>query len=76
MLRRLPMPQKIVYCTYCKDVTPVATDRHGDYCEDCQRTIKPSTDKKYMSHTPIQDEYTKLSDRPQRYYLRHRDQIL
>jgi len=29
-----------------------------------------------MSHIPIQDEYTKLSDRRQRYYMRHRDEIL
>jgi hypothetical protein len=27
MLRRLANPKKIVFCPYCKDVTPVATDR-------------------------------------------------
>jgi hypothetical protein len=26
MLRRLPNPKKIVFCPYCKDVTPMATD--------------------------------------------------
>jgi hypothetical protein len=45
MLRRLPNPIRIIYCLYCKDVTPIATDRHGDYCVDCQRTIKPRPDK-------------------------------
>jgi hypothetical protein len=41
MLRRLPNPKKTVFCPYCKDVTPIAADRHSDYCKDCQRTIKP-----------------------------------
>jgi hypothetical protein len=29
-----------------------------------------------MTHKPIQDEYTDRRDRHQRYYLRHRDEIL
>jgi hypothetical protein len=29
-----------------------------------------------MTHKPIQDEYTDRHDRHQRYYLRHRDEIL
>jgi hypothetical protein len=45
MLRRLPEPKKIVFCPYCQDVTPVATDRHGDYCEDCQYPIDWSLHK-------------------------------
>jgi 5-methylcytosine-specific restriction endonuclease McrA len=38
---KLPLPTTIVFCRRCRDITPVATDRHGDYCADCQRTIKP-----------------------------------
>jgi hypothetical protein len=39
MLTRLPKPIRIFFCRHCQDVTPVATDRHGDYCSDCQYPI-------------------------------------
>jgi HNH endonuclease len=36
---QLPKPTKIAFCRHCQDVTPVATDRHGDYCADCKYPI-------------------------------------
>ena len=36
MLTELPKPTKIVFCTTCRDVTEVYTDKFGDYCIDCQ----------------------------------------
>jgi hypothetical protein len=46
MLRTLPKPIRIFLGRHCKDVTPVANDRHGDYCADCQYPIDwPRPDK-------------------------------
>jgi 5-methylcytosine-specific restriction endonuclease McrA len=47
----LPLPTKLIFCRHCMDVTPIATDRHGDYCGDCQYPIdwpfrKKTTDVK------------------------------
>lgn len=39
MLTQLPKPVRIFFCLHCHDVTPVATDRHGDFCEDCQYPV-------------------------------------
>jgi hypothetical protein len=44
VLTKLPSPIRIFFCRHCKDVTPVATDRHGDYCADCQYPIDGSSE--------------------------------
>ena len=36
MLTKLPKPIRLFYCRHCKDWCVIETDRHGDYCADCQ----------------------------------------
>jgi hypothetical protein len=76
MLARVPKPIRIFFCRHCRDVTPVATDRHRDYCEDCQyptdwprhgktteRKIEPYENPGRIHDLPI--------SRQQEYQLRH-----
>jgi len=39
MLTGPPKPIRIFFCRHYKDATPVATDRQGDYCANCQYPV-------------------------------------
>ncbi len=39
MLTELPKPITLVFCNKCQDVTPVAQDKFGQYCDVCARAL-------------------------------------
>jgi hypothetical protein len=36
---KLPPPSTIVLCVKCDDVTPVAKDKHGSFCDQCYKAV-------------------------------------